>query len=249
MYYIASVSCGNDSVAMLYELIRREYPLDEVIYYSNGMDFDCIDNLFERIKDMCRSVGIKCTKLSPEHDLLYSMFDEPHKSRKDGIVRYGYGWCGGVCRYGTHEKLITLDKYCESKNATVYVGIASDEQHRKPDKPYKTHPLKEWGLAESDCLAINRKNGISWSEWSPRINGYINLYDILDRVSCWCCRNKNQKELYNIWYYLPQYWEKLKELEKKIGQPMKNYHTKQNGFYGDLESMERVFEKRYKSEI
>ena len=30
---------------------------------------------------------------------------------------------------------------------------------------------------------------------------------------------------------------------------MKNYHTNRDGFYGDLESMEKVFEKRYKSEI
>lgn len=36
-------------------------------------------------------------------------------------------------------------------------------------------------------------------------------------------------------------------LEKKIGEPMKKYHTKQNGFYGDLVSMEKFFEKRYKS--
>ena len=34
-YYIASLSCGNDSMAMVYELIRRGYPLDEIIFYSN----------------------------------------------------------------------------------------------------------------------------------------------------------------------------------------------------------------------
>lgn len=31
-YYIASLSCGNDSMAMVYELIRRGYPLDEIVF-------------------------------------------------------------------------------------------------------------------------------------------------------------------------------------------------------------------------
>ena len=31
----------------------------------------------------------------------------------------------------------------------------------------------------------------------------VRLYDILDRVSCWCCKNKNRKELKAIYQYLP----------------------------------------------
>ena len=46
-YYIASVSCGNDSMAMVQELVRRKYPLDEIVFYSNGMDFDCIYNVWD----------------------------------------------------------------------------------------------------------------------------------------------------------------------------------------------------------
>ena len=52
-YYIASCSCGNDSMAMVHELIRRNEPLNEVIRYNNGMDFECIDRLWEKVKEKC----------------------------------------------------------------------------------------------------------------------------------------------------------------------------------------------------
>ena len=58
-YYIASCSCGNDSMAMVWELIRRGCPLNEVVRYNNGMDFECIDGLWLKVKEKCKPLGIK----------------------------------------------------------------------------------------------------------------------------------------------------------------------------------------------
>lgn len=75
--------------------------------------------------------------------------------------------------------------------------------------------------------------------------GQIDLYDILDRVSCWCCSNKNQKELRNIYTYLPQYWERLKYLQSRIESPMKKYVR--NGVpYGNVFELEKVFQEETK---
>lgn len=74
-------------------------------------------------------------------------------------------------------------------------------------------------MTESDCLNYCRANGIKWLE-----NG-IDLYDILDRVSCWCCGNKNQWELYNMWKFLPNYWDKICDLQRKIKRPFKQTYT------------------------
>ena len=38
MKYIASVSFGKDSLAMLLLLIEKKCPLDEVVFYDTGMD-------------------------------------------------------------------------------------------------------------------------------------------------------------------------------------------------------------------
>lgn len=69
------------------------------------------------------------------------------------------------------------------------------------------------------------------------------MYDILDRVSCWCCANKNLKELRNIYLYLPQYWQKLKFLQSKTDRPMK-----QSGSVFELEQR-FIKEKREMNKI
>jgi 3'-phosphoadenosine 5'-phosphosulfate sulfotransferase (PAPS reductase)/FAD synthetase len=40
--YIASVSFGKDSLAMLLKLIEKKYPLDEVVFYDTGKEFQAI---------------------------------------------------------------------------------------------------------------------------------------------------------------------------------------------------------------
>ena len=49
----------------------------------------------------------------------------------------------------------------------------------------------------------------------------IELYSVLNRVSCWCCQNKNLQELKNIYVYLPEYWQRLRGLQSRIDSPMK----------------------------
>ena len=70
-------------------------------------------------------------------------------------------------------------------------------------------------MSEKDCLNYCYTKGFDWDE-----NG-VELYDVLDRVSCWCCSNKNLKELKNIYLYLPDYWYKLKALQSRIDRPFR----------------------------
>lgn len=214
--YIASCSFGKDSLAMVLKLIELNYPLDEVVYYDTGMEFQAIYNIRDKILPLLEQHNIKYIELKPKQPFIYTMFEKPVKERK-GDIHYGYSWCGGRCRWGTTEKLKAMDKYAESKNAVVYVGIASDETKRleKERKQYKALPLVDWNMSEKDCLDYCYEHGFYWEE-----DG-IRLYDILDRVSCWCCSNKNLKELRNIYQHLPSYWNKLKELQSKTDRPMK----------------------------
>ena len=179
------------------------------------MEFQAIYNLRDKIKPLLESKGIKYTELKPKCEFCYKMFDKPVKA-KNGTTHYGYSWCGGRCRWGTTEKLVALEKYC--KGAVEYVGIAVDETQRliKERKGNKQFPLAKWGMTEKDCLQYCYDKGYNWLE-----DG-IDLYSILDRVSCWCCANKNLKELKNYYLYLPKYWEKLKDLQSRTNRPFKN---------------------------
>lgn len=107
-----------------------------------------------------------------------------------------------------------------TETATVYFGVAADEGKRldRPHKPYKRFPLAELGMTEADCLADCYRRGHTWEE------GGVRLYDVLDRVSCWCCRNKNLRELAAIREHLPEYWQRLVAMESVLG-PMKRGGT------------------------
>lgn len=211
--YIASVSFGKDSLAMLLRLIEENKPLDEVVFYDTGMEFQCIYKIRDKVIPILKEHNIKFTEFKPKEDFEYTMFEKPVKKR-NGTIGKGYSWCGGRCRWGTTEKLKVIEKYC--KGQIEYVGIAVDEQKRlsKERKGTKIFPLAEWNMTEKDCLQYCYDRGFHWEE-----DG-IELYSILDRVSCWCCANKNQKELRNYYKYLPNYWDKLKQMQLRTDRPM-----------------------------
>ena len=116
---------------------------------------------------------------------------------------------------GTTDKNRAIEKYLKSnygENYKEYIGIASDETVRieKERSKHKILPLVDWKMSEKDCLEYCYNRGFYWEE-----NG-IRLYDVLDRVSCWCCANKNKKELENIRLYLPEYYLRYIDLLKRI---------------------------------
>ena len=230
---------------MVLRLIEEGQPLDEVVFYDTGMEFRAIYNNRDKMKRLLEEQNITFTEMKPRNSFLWSMLEKPIKTR-DGSIKVGFGWCGGPCRWGTGEKRDVMNRYIRSQNAEMYIGIAADEQYRLQRKlnreSGRIYPLVQWGMTESDCLAYCRKHGWNWKE------GDTDLYDVLDRVSCWCCRNKNRKELYAIWKHLPEYWGRLKDLESKIGEPMKRFHNRQYGDYGSLADMERIFQSESECE-
>ena len=212
--YCASVSMGKDSLAMLYMLVEGGYPLDEVVFYNTGMEFEAILHTRDKLIPQLRDWGIKFTELHPDLSFMYMMLEKPvRKKGTDMIYKYGYSWCGGPCRWGTGLKIKALKDYIG--NNYDYVGIAADEQHRfgKESRPNRILFLADMGITEAEALQYCYSKGYFWKE-----NG-IPLYEILDRVSCWCCGNKNLKELFHIYCYLPHYWEKLKALQLKTSRP------------------------------
>lgn len=229
--YIASCSWGKDSTAMILKLIEEKEPLNEVIFYDTGMEFKAIYSVRDMILPILYENNIKYTELYPDNLFLYDMLIRPKIKRKTNQEVYGDEWCG-KCRWQTFIKQKICNKYTGINNV-VYVGIASDEVKRLQNLDnYKRAPLVNWNMTEKDCLDFCHLKGIHWYE-----DG-IELYDILDRVSCWCCQNKNLKELKNMYLYLPKYWRMLKGIQSRIDVPMK----------GEGKSVFQL-EERFKKEV
>ena len=213
-YFVASVSWGKDSTAMLHLLLDRGDPLDEVVFYDTGAEFDAVYAERDRMVPLLAERGVRYMELRPKRPFFFDIFAKTVRHR-DGTESQGYGWCGGACRWGTRAKADAVDRYVRKRGGQTYIGIAADEPERAARSPGKLMPLVEAGMPEADRLELCYSRGHTWEQDGVR------LYDVLDRVSCWCCRNKNLKELEAMREHLPRYYEMLVAIERALGEPMK----------------------------
>lgn len=59
MKYVANCSFGKDSLAMLLKLIEDNKPLDNVLFFDTGMEYQSIYNNRDKIKDLLKERNIK----------------------------------------------------------------------------------------------------------------------------------------------------------------------------------------------
>lgn len=71
MKYIASVSFGKDSLAMLLRLIAENYPLDAVVFYDTGMEFQAIYDNRDKAAVLLQNQGITFVELHPSKPFLW----------------------------------------------------------------------------------------------------------------------------------------------------------------------------------
>lgn len=65
MKHIASVSFGKDSLYMLLRLIETGAPLDEVVFYDTGMEFQAIYDTRDAVLPLLAEHGIAYKELTP----------------------------------------------------------------------------------------------------------------------------------------------------------------------------------------
>lgn len=208
--YIVSFSGGKDSTAMLLLLLKKGYPIDEVIMCDTGVEFS---DMYDHIEKVRKTIDIPITILKSEKSFEYYMFDHVKTKGKNKGSK-GYSWCDFRNRWCTSylkQRVIAnylKEKYPRDKyEIWEYHGIAFDEAQRTQKNNNKNclYPLVDWKMTEADCLQYCYDNGYDW-------NG---LYKKLGRVSCWCCPLKSIKELKVIYKEFPEYWEKLKEWDSR----------------------------------
>ena len=168
MNHIVSFSGGKDSTAMLHLLIEQGVPVTHVVYFETEWDFPQMAGHLELVQKM---TGVSIVRVR-----YYRHFNEQ-------LAVYGWpksagGWC-------TARKHRTCLKYIRGVRGdkTEYIGFSADEVKRTQTKwmterkwPVK-FPLIDAGMSEADSLAYCKRLGYHWD----------GLYDVFDRVSCFCC--------------------------------------------------------------
>lgn len=206
MKRIVNFSGGKDSTAMLIKLLEEGTPIDEIIYCDTYKEFPQMYEHIEKVKKYIKEKYNKeITVLKSPITFDYYMFDYI-KTRGKNKGQKGYSWAGVRMRWCTSKlKVDIINKYLrkyKGEQLLHYIGIAYDEQERAKDKCY---PLINWKMTEEDCLQFCYQRGFDW-------NG---LYEIFDRVSCWCCPLQSLNELRNLRQFFPDLWNELGTMDKK----------------------------------
>ena len=212
-YHVVNFSGGKDSTAMLLRMMELGMHIDEVICCDTYKEFPAMYRHIEKIKKIVEDAGIKFTVLKNEKSFDYLMFDHPVKRRNQDLQgNSGYSWAGSRSRWCTSKlKVDVINKYlkvlCERYNIIHFVGIAADEQYRLERENNQTniHPLVEWGWDEATALKYCYDNGFDWE----------GLYELFNRVSCWCCPLQSLSELRKLRTHFPELWEELKDMDKR----------------------------------
>jgi 3'-phosphoadenosine 5'-phosphosulfate sulfotransferase (PAPS reductase)/FAD synthetase len=211
MNNVVSLSGGKDSTAMLHMMLERGENIHSAVFFDTGWEFP---EMAAHIDLVEQKTGIKVVRLKPKKSFEHWMYQQRIVAKKGemsgDIHRIGNGWPSPMRRWCTSKKVDTITVYQNSiDNCVPSIGYASDEIHRvKPGK--HRYPLIEYGMTEADCIRYCRDLGYDWG----------GLYDIFDRVSCWCCPLQSLKDLRRLRKHRPELWQRLLEMDMR--QPRHN---------------------------
>ena len=184
---------------MLLRMAEEKMPIDLVLFCDTGLEFPA---MYEHIDKLEAYLRIPIVRLKAPYSFEYLFYEYTPKRRNLALADLkGLSWADSRNRWCTgHLKSRVIERHLRElrKTYTVvqYIGIAADEPKRLHEHRY---PLAEWGMTESDCLAYCKAHGFDWG----------GLYDLFNRVSCWCCPLQPLGELRKLRTHFPDLWQKL----------------------------------------
>lgn len=204
---------------MLLMMLEKNLPLDEIIFCDTGLDFPAMKTHINKVEEY---IGRPIVRLKSKYSFEYLMFDYPKKRGKSKGHK-GYGWPRVTTRWCTRSlKLEVSAHYLSKYPYTIeYIGIASDEAHRKKKNPKRrtAYPLIDWGITGEDALDYCYSKGFHWD----------GLYDKFTRVSCYLCPFQQVEDLRTLYRHFPLLWQKLKAIDNRnIEQFQDTYKHKWN---------------------
>lgn len=222
---------------MLLRMIDENMPVDLILCCDTGLEFP---EMYDHIKKVEEYIGRKITVIKSQKDFMWYATQKERVIRSEkiaglnkGDVVKGYGYPAVFSRWCTRLlKTDVIDRFFRELRKEYeiieYVGIAADEPRRERDKNY---PLITWGMTENDCLKYCYDRGFDWG----------GLYEIWDRVSCWCCPLQSDEDLRKLKKHRPELWTKLKLMDMEIQKTTRpNFKLKKS-----LDDIERRFEVEY----
>ena len=209
MEYIASLSYGKDSCAMLEVIKQHNMPLDRIVHIeimaTDKIPADLPPMMeFKRKADKIikERYGIEVEHLYANETYEQHFYRRMSKGKRSGTI-YGFpmirgAWCN------SDLKVRELRRLERNKNITQYIGIAADEPnrfHNLTDR--KQSPLVEHNVTEAEAREICEKLDLL----SP-------IYTQSERGGCWFCHNQRVNQLRLLRKQYPEYWHLMLKWDK-----------------------------------
>ena len=233
--YIVSLSGGKDSTAMLLMMLERGETVHSAIFFDTGWEFP---EMYPHIDRLKKKTGVKIVHLKPKKSFDYWLYERPVVAskgpQKGKIYRIGNGWPSPLRRWCTREKTHAIRRYLKDiPNSVSCIGFAADESHRATRSAnmqtvngVTRFPLIEWGITESQAIKYCIDRGYKWG----------GLYDVFNRVSCFCCPLQRLSELRKLRQHYPDIWAKMLKMDKNI-----QYHNRGFKGYKTVHDLENRF--------
>ena len=211
MKYVASLSFGKDSMAMLIKIKELGLPLDEVIYVDIMFDDDTSGETPEMASFITKAEKILKEKFNVEvtHLRGVTFKEQFYKVKQRGKHigdNYGFPYAiGAWCN--DRLKMQPIKEYMRKQTDEIiqYVGIAYDEPERYERLNHETHiaPLYDLKITEKEAMEICKKYDLL----SP-------IYKTSFRGGCWFCPKQRLSQLKWLYKEHNDLWNILKEMEK-----------------------------------
>lgn len=202
MQYIASISYGKDSLAMLEVIKQHDMPLDRIVHVeimaTDTIPADLPPMMEFKVKAdriIKERFGIEVEHIHAKksyEEYFYMVRSGKNSSRWGGT--YGFpiapgSWCNSRLKLSVLSKL-------DKPDITQYIGIAADEPNRFRNlTDLKRSPLAEWGVTEAEARKICEDLDLL----SP-------IYTQTARGGCWFCHNQGVQQLRLLRKQYPEYW-------------------------------------------
>ncbi len=207
MQYIASVSYGKDSLAMLEIIKQHNMPLDRIVHVeimaTNTIPADLppmMEFKHKADKIIKNRYGIDVehihSNITYEEKFYTKITNKARKKENVGRI-YGFPmllgpWCNSELKVKELKKIA-------KKDVIQYIGIASDEPNRFHNlTERKISPLVLHGITELECMEICKNLDLV----SP-------IYTFSTRGGCWFCHNQNLNQLKFLRKQYPELWNLL----------------------------------------
>lgn len=198
MRHILAFSGGKDSTYLLYEILRRKMPLDEIAFQDCGLEFPSV---YAWLDELESRLGVQIKRYPSAkkfEDLFYRL---KTRGKYAGVRIRGFPPVRCGCWI---QRDLKMKQAPNSESDITYLGICADEPRRVRKVPYLRYPLVEWGITQEEV----RKRLEELNLLPPYYR------EGFSRSGCWLCPKQPQQSLRILWRNYPDLWERLKVLER-----------------------------------